>query len=53
MDSFFYGIADLFVNVLFAPFVLYVAWENWWEQITLNWIFMLIGATAFITGCCS
>jgi hypothetical protein len=48
MDSFFYGIEDLFVNVLFAPFDVLRAMENWWGANTLNWIFMLIGAAAFV-----
>jgi len=48
MDSFFYGIEDLFVNVLFAPFDFLRGMENWWGSNTLNWIFMLIGTTAFI-----
>ncbi|MEQ8219579.1 MAG: uracil phosphoribosyltransferase [Arenibacter sp.] len=48
MDSFFYGIEDLFVNVLFAPFDALRAMENWWGANTLNWIFMLIGAAAFV-----
>jgi hypothetical protein len=47
MDSFFYGIEDLFVNVLFAPFDALRAMENWWGANTLNWIFMLIGVAAF------
>jgi|TARA_R110001583_G_scaffold47878_2_gene149851 hypothetical protein len=48
MDSFFYGIEDLFVNVLFAPFDAMRAMENWWGANTLNWIFMLIGSVAFV-----
>ncbi len=38
----------LFVNVLFAPFDALRGMENWWGANTLNWIFMLIGAAAFI-----
>jgi hypothetical protein len=48
MDSFFYGIEDLFVNVLFAPMDALRGMENWWGANTLNWIFMLICATAFV-----
>tara|TARA_R110000868_G_scaffold150063_3_gene372981 strand:- start:42784 stop:43005 length:222 start_codon:yes stop_codon:yes gene_type:complete len=48
MDSFFYGIEDLFVNVLFAPFDALRGMGNWWGANTLNWIFMLIGTIAFV-----
>ena len=49
MKSFFEGIADFFVNVIFKytmdPFRFA---ESWAIANILNWMFMLIGATAFI-----
>ncbi len=48
MTSFFEGIEDLFVNVLFLPFDFLRFMENWWTANTLNWIFMLIGAVAMV-----
>ena len=50
MKDFFYGIQDLFVNVLFAPLdaLRALELENWFAANGLNWIFMLIGATAFV-----
>jgi hypothetical protein len=48
MKSFFEGIADLFVNVMFAPFDLLRFMESWTLSNSLNWIFMLIGLVAFV-----
>lgn len=48
MEAFFKAIEDLFVNVLFYPFDLLRFMENWWAANTLNWIFMIIGAAAFV-----
>ncbi|TLF46467.1 DUF6341 family protein [Maribacter aurantiacus] len=48
MKSFFYGIEDLFVNVLFAPFDALRFMESWTLSNILNWIFMLIGFAAFV-----
>ncbi|PIB23423.1 DUF6341 family protein [Maribacter sp. 4G9] len=48
MKSFFYGIEDLFVNVLFAPFDALRFMESWTLSNTLNWVFMLIGFVAFV-----
>ena len=48
MKSFFYGIEDLFVNVLFAPLDALRFTESWALSNILNWIFMLIGFVAFI-----
>lgn len=48
MTSFFEGIEDLFVNVLFLPFDFLRFMENWWTANTLNWIFMLIGVVAMV-----
>ena len=49
MKSFFEGIADLFVNVIFKytmdPFRFA---ESWAISNILNWMFMLIGSAAFI-----
>lgn len=49
MKDFFYGIEDLFVNTLFAPFDALRALEldNWTAANSLSWIFMLIGFVAF------
>ena len=48
MKSFFYGIEDLFVNVLFAPFDALRFMESWTLSNIVNWIFMLIGFAAFV-----
>lgn len=48
MKSFFEGIEDLFVNVLFAPFDFLRFVESWALSNVLNWIFMLIGSVAFV-----
>lgn len=48
MKSFFEGIEDLFVNVLFAPLDFLRFTDSWALANILNWIFMLIGAAAFI-----
>lgn len=48
MESFFRAIEDLFVNILFAPYDALFAMKSWWAANTLNWIFMIIGATAFV-----
>lgn len=48
MKSFFEGIEDLFVNVLFAPFDLLRFMESWWAANGLNWLFMIIGFVAFV-----
>lgn len=46
MSDFFYGIQDLFENVLFAPLHFLRGMENWWAANTVNWMFMLIGVVA-------
>ncbi|MAZ26821.1 MAG: uracil phosphoribosyltransferase [Cytophagaceae bacterium] len=48
LKDFFYGIADLFVNVLFAPMDLLREWQldTWWGANIFNWIFILIGFVA-------
>jgi len=48
MSSFFYGIEDLFVNVLFAPYDLLRFMESWWSSNIINWLFMIIGFVAMI-----
>ena len=48
MKSFFYGIEDLFVNVLFAPLDELRFMESWTLSNILNWMFMLIGFVAFV-----
>lgn len=50
MKDFFYGINDLFVNVLFAPLDGFRALEleNWFAANAINWFFMIIGCVAFV-----
>lgn len=48
MKSFFEGIADLFVNVLFAPLDFLRFTDSWALANILNWLFMLIGSVAFV-----
>ena len=50
MKDFFYGIQDLFVDVLFAPFdaLRSLELENWFAANVMSWIFMLIGFVAFV-----
>jgi len=50
MKDFFYGIQDLFVDVLFAPFdaLRALELENWFSANIMSWIFMAIGSVAFI-----
>ena len=38
--SFFEGIEDLFVNVLFAPYDFFRFMESWWASNIVNWIFV-------------
>ncbi len=53
MKAFFEGIQYLFVEVLFAPFDFLRSLElsNWWGANALNWIFMIICATAIVYWC--
>ena len=46
MRAFFYGIEDLFVNVLFWPYDLFRFMENWWSSNIVNWIFVILGTIA-------
>jgi len=50
MNDFFNGIADLFVDVLFAPFdaLRALELENWFSANIMSWIFMAIGFVAFV-----
>lgn len=48
MSSFFYGIQDLFVNVLFAPYDFLRFMESWWSSNMVNWLFMIIGFIAML-----
>ena len=50
MKAFFEGIQSLFVDFLFKPldFLRSLELENWWAANTLNWIFMIICATAMV-----
>lgn len=48
MKAFFYGIQDLFVNGLFAPFDALRGMNSWWGANTFNWILMLIGFVGFV-----
>lgn len=48
MSSFFYGIQDLFVNVLFAPYDFLRFMESWWSSNMVNWLFMIIGFMAML-----
>lgn len=50
MKDFFNAIADLFVNVLFAPFdaLRALELENWFAANFMSWIFIAIGFVAFV-----
>jgi len=49
MNDFFNEIADLFVDVLFAPFdaLRALELESWFSANIMSWIFMSIGFVAF------
>ena len=49
MNDFFYGIQDLFVDGLFAPFdaLRALELENWFAANIMSWLFMAIGFVAF------
>ena len=50
MKDFFYGIQDLFVNHLFAPFdaLRKIELENWYLANIMSWILFAIGFVAFV-----
>jgi hypothetical protein len=48
MRAFFEGIEDLFVNGLFLPYDVFRFMENWWTANAVNWVFVILGAVAFL-----
>ena len=50
MKDLFYGIQDLFVDHLFAPFDMLRALEleNWWTANFVSWLFIVVGLVAFV-----
>ncbi|MDI6045534.1 DUF6341 family protein [Flavobacterium yafengii] len=50
MKSFFEGIEYLFVKILFAPldFLRSLELSSWFAANTINWIFMIICASAMV-----
>jgi hypothetical protein len=50
MKAFFEGIQYLFVNILFAPldFLRSLELASWFAANTINWIFMIICASAMV-----
>ncbi len=48
MKDLFYGIEDLFVNVLFLPYDALREMESWWIANFMSWIFVIIGMVAFV-----
>ncbi|TXD83942.1 uracil phosphoribosyltransferase [Subsaximicrobium wynnwilliamsii] len=50
MTDFFYGIEDLFVNVLFAPYdwLRALQLDSWWLANIFSWLFILVGFAAFV-----
>ena len=50
MKAFFEGIDYLFVNILFAPydFLRSLELSSWFAANTINWIFMIICASAMV-----
>ncbi|MEN8799556.1 MAG: uracil phosphoribosyltransferase [Flavobacteriaceae bacterium] len=48
MRAFFEGIEDLFVNGLFWPYDVFRYMENWWTSNSVNWVFAICGAVAFL-----
>lgn len=47
MRDFFYGIQDLFENVLFVPFEALRFSNGWWISNIINVLFIVIGFVAF------
>ncbi len=49
MKDFFYGIQDLFVDMLFAPYdgLRALELESWFSANFMSWIFIAIGFVAF------
>ncbi|CAM3342836.1 DUF6341 family protein [Aequorivita lipolytica] len=46
--GFWEGIASLFENVLFIPYDALREIDSWWLANIFSWVFLLIGAAAFI-----
>lgn len=46
MSKFFYGIEDLFVNYLFAPYDFLRFMDSWWGANAFNWLLVIIGFVA-------
>ena len=48
--GFWEGIASLFENVLFIPYdaLMKLELDSWWLANIVSWIFLLIGAVAFV-----
>lgn len=46
----FYGIADLFENVLFIPYdaLRSLELDSWWLANFVSWILLIVGAVAFV-----
>lgn len=53
MTTIFEGIGNLFTNFLFVPLHAFRSLEltNWWTANFINWIFMIICATALVYWC--
>ncbi|WP_236957602.1 MULTISPECIES: DUF6341 family protein [Joostella] len=47
MSDFFYGIQDLFENILFIPLDALRFLNSWWLSNIINCIFIIIGFIAF------
>lgn len=48
MRTFFYGIEELFVQVLFVPYDSLRFMESWWTANAVNWMFSIIGLVAVV-----
>jgi hypothetical protein len=50
MKAFFEGIQYLFVNILFAPldFLRSLELSSWFGANTINWVFMIVCASAMV-----
>jgi hypothetical protein len=46
MKAFFYGIEDLFVNLLFWPYDFFRFMESWWSSNIVNWLFVITASIA-------
>ncbi len=50
LKDLFYGIEDLFENVLFIPYdaLRNLELDSWWLANIFSWIFIIIGTVAFV-----